>query len=123
MVLKAVLDTNAILYLLGGKLADPLPPAQYFTSVVCEIELLSYPSLDEAALARVRDILSAITVVGLTDDVKRTAIQLRQQHALKIPDAIVAATAICLQASLFTNDTKLLRLPGMNVKQVQLRRQ
>jgi hypothetical protein len=34
MVLKRVLDTNAILYLLGGKLAQPLPTGQYFISVI-----------------------------------------------------------------------------------------
>jgi hypothetical protein len=41
MVLKRVLDTNAILYLLGGKLAHPLPTGQYFISVISEMELLS----------------------------------------------------------------------------------
>jgi hypothetical protein len=41
MVLKRVLDTNAILYFLGGKLAQPLPTGQYFISVISEMELLS----------------------------------------------------------------------------------
>ncbi|MGH9397948.1 MAG: hypothetical protein ACRD18_13995 [Terriglobia bacterium] len=49
MALRAVLDTNAILYLLGGRLAQPLPPGFYFASVITEMELLSYPSLDTAA--------------------------------------------------------------------------
>jgi hypothetical protein len=40
VVLKKVLDTNAILYLLGGKLAQALPAGEYFISVVSEIELL-----------------------------------------------------------------------------------
>jgi len=46
MGLKKVLDTNAVLYLLGGKLAEALPAARYFVSVITEIELLSYPLLD-----------------------------------------------------------------------------
>lgn len=40
-----VLDTNIVLYLLGGRLANPLPKAQYFISVITEMELLSYPNL------------------------------------------------------------------------------
>jgi hypothetical protein len=52
VVLKRVLDTNAILYLLGGKLVQPLGPALYFVSVISEMELLSYPSLDDAAFPR-----------------------------------------------------------------------
>jgi hypothetical protein len=43
VVLKRVLDTNAILYLLGGKLAQPLTPALYFVSVITK--LLRVPGL------------------------------------------------------------------------------
>lgn len=40
-----LLDTNVVLYFLGGRLMNPLPSGQYFVSVITEIELLSYPSL------------------------------------------------------------------------------
>ncbi len=40
-----LLDTNIVLYFLGGPLVNPLPSGQYFISVITEIELLSYPSL------------------------------------------------------------------------------
>ncbi|MCK5233036.1 MAG: hypothetical protein KAR13_22375 [Desulfobulbaceae bacterium] len=43
--MKYLLDTNIILYLLGGKLLKPLPEGIYFASVITELELLSYPSL------------------------------------------------------------------------------
>ena len=49
VVLKRVLDTNAILYLLGSKLAQPLPAGQYFISVISEMELLCYPLLEASA--------------------------------------------------------------------------
>jgi hypothetical protein len=58
MVLKRVLDTNAILYLLGGKLAYPLPEGQYFISIISEMELLSYPSLEEFAQSKIEGFLS-----------------------------------------------------------------
>ncbi|MGA2609136.1 MAG: type II toxin-antitoxin system VapC family toxin [Terriglobia bacterium] len=121
MVLKRVLDTNAILYLLGGKLAHPLTPALYFVSVISEMELLSYPSLDDAALAQIRSFLSEVTVVELTEEVRELAIGLRRQHTLKLPDAIVAATALSLQAQLVTNDTKLLRVPGLTCQRLELK--
>ncbi len=35
-----LLDTNVVLYLLGGRLAKPLPSGQYVVSVITEIELL-----------------------------------------------------------------------------------
>jgi len=41
--MSIVLDTNAVLYLLAGHLAEPLPQADFYVSVITEIELLSYP--------------------------------------------------------------------------------
>ena len=119
--MKTVLDTNAILYLLGGKLAQTLPVGQYFISVISEMELLSYPLLDESAQAKIEGFLSEVTVVGLTEEVKDRAIRLRRQHSLKLPDAIVAATALSLGASLLTNDSKLLQLPGLSSQELKLK--
>ena len=45
MALKFVLDTNAVLYFLGDRLAEPLPSGDYFVSIITEMELLSYPSI------------------------------------------------------------------------------
>ncbi|CAN5575429.1 hypothetical protein BH18VER1_BH18VER1_22770 [soil metagenome] len=40
-----LLDTNVALYLLGGRLAAPLPAGDYGISVITEMELLAWPSL------------------------------------------------------------------------------
>jgi hypothetical protein len=45
VAVRFLLDTNAVLYLLGDRLASPLEAGRYFTSVISEMELLSYPSL------------------------------------------------------------------------------
>lgn len=119
--MKKVLDTNAILYLLGGKLAQLLAPVRYFVSVISEMELLSYPSLDEAALAQIRSFLSEVAVVELTEEIRELAIDLRRQHALKLPDAIFAATALSLHAELVTNDAKLLHVPGLTCERLGLK--
>jgi predicted nucleic acid-binding protein len=121
VVLKRVLDTNAILYLLGGKLAQTLPAGEYFISLISEMELLSYPLLDESEQAKIRDFLSAVTVVDLTQEVKSLAIRLRREHLLKLPDAIVASTALTIGASLITNDVKLLRVPGLSSQVLKLK--
>jgi predicted nucleic acid-binding protein len=121
VVLKRVLDTNAILCILGGKLARPLTPAQYFVSIISEMELLSYPSLDDAALAQIRRFLYEVTVVELTEEIRELAIDLWRRHALKLPDAMVAATALSLQAELVTNDIKLLRVPGLTCQRLELK--
>ncbi len=121
MVLKQILDTNAVLYFLGGRLADDLPDGDYFVSVITEIELLSYPSLDVAAEAQIRAFLQEVSVVSLSRAVIDLTIQLRKEHALKLPDAIIAATAAGLDAKLLTNDDKLFRIPELNCCRLSLK--
>ena len=78
MVLKRVLDTNAVLYFLGGRLADDLPDGDYFVSVITEIELLLYPSLDATAEAQIRAFLQEVGVVSLSRAVIDLIIRLRK---------------------------------------------
>jgi predicted nucleic acid-binding protein len=49
------------------------------------------------------------------------AIRLRREYQLKVPDAIVAATALSLEAPLLTNDIKLLRIPGLSSQELELK--
>lgn len=109
-----VLDTNVALYYLGGRLINPLPAGQYFVSVITEIELLSYPSLSSDQEVLIRDFLTNVTVVGLDSNIKDLAIVLRKTYRLKLPDAVVAATAKFLNAMLLTNDIKLTNLTEIN---------
>jgi predicted nucleic acid-binding protein len=53
--------------------------------------------------------------------VKKLAILLRRKHQLKLPDAIVAATALSLGATLITNDAKLLRIPSLSSQELGLK--
>jgi hypothetical protein len=115
-----LLDTNVVLYFLGGRLAHPLPLGQYFVSVITEIELLSYPNLSPDEETQIRDFLTKITIVGIESNIKELAIALRKQYRLKLPDAIIAATAQSLNATLFTNDVRLANLPGINIQSIQI---
>lgn len=115
-----VLDTNVVLYFLGGRLTNPLPSGQYFVSVITEIELLSYPSLSSDEEVQIRDFLAKLTVVELESNIKDLAITFRKQYRLRLPDAIIAATAQVLNATLFTNDVRLTNLTEINTQSVQI---
>jgi Predicted nucleic acid-binding protein, contains PIN domain len=99
---RFVLDTNAVLYLLGGCLAQPLPAGDYFISVISELELLAYPNITEEEEKRIKAFLEDITVIEFPAPVKEQAIELRKRLGLKLPDAIIAATALSLNATLLT---------------------
>ncbi|MHC5774955.1 type II toxin-antitoxin system VapC family toxin [Nostoc sp.] len=115
-----LLDTNVVLYFLGGRLVNPLPSGQYFISVITEIELLSYPSLSLEEETQIIDFLNKITVVDIDSNIKNLTITFRKQYKLRLPDAIIVATAKSLNATLFTNDVKLANLTEINTQSVQI---
>jgi predicted nucleic acid-binding protein len=81
--MKLVLDTNIILYHLGGRLVAPLPQqAMVSVSVIPEMEVLSYPALTEAEETTIRCYLANLAIINLTEPIKQTAISLRRQYKL-----------------------------------------
>jgi predicted nucleic acid-binding protein len=60
-------------------------------------------------------------VVELAADIKKAAIRLRRQNKLKLPDAIIVASAMVLDAELLTNDAQLLQSPSIRSRALQLK--
>ncbi|MEH2277971.1 MAG: type II toxin-antitoxin system VapC family toxin [Nostoc sp.] len=114
------LDTNVVLYFLGGRLVNPLLSGQYIISVITEIELLSYPSLSLEEETQIIDFLNKITIIGIDSNIKNLTIAFRKQYKLRLPDAIIVATAKSLNATLFTNDIRLVNLTEINTQSVQI---
>jgi len=124
---RFVLDTNAVIFITTkGNVIPPdceneLDGADIYISGITEIELfakLELPSDEEEGL---RVFLSdRIFITDLTNEIKKESIVLRRSTKLKLPDCIIAATAIVLKATLLTNDVKLLRLewPGFITKNI-----
>lgn len=115
-----VLDTNIVIYLLQGRLSDPVFSDALCISIVSEIELLSKPDLDRANIDAIQDFVRAVEVIPVNNGVKDAAILLRREQRLRLPDAIIAATALTQHAELFTNDERMLRISGVPSRRVAL---
>ena len=118
-----VFDTNPILLFLDGKV-DSLPLGDRFISVITEMELLAFPMLTDSAEEKIRIFLSEAEIIPLTDAIKAEAIRIRRfgSPCLKLPDAIIAATAVKLEAAIVTNDAAMHNLDwsGFNAVAVTL---
>ena len=109
-------DTNfAIYYLDGLACVEPYTTAGLAISVVTQLEALSKPGMDRVEEEAVEAFIQTCQVVELTDDIKQVVIELRRQHRLKLPDAIVAATAFWLNVPLLTADKGFSRVSGLDV--------
>ncbi|WP_064036646.1 PIN domain-containing protein [Methylomonas methanica] len=102
------------------RLAEPLPDANYHVCVITEIELLSYPALTTEDAAEITSFLHDVTIVDLKFEIKKAAIDLRRQYRLKLPDALIVATAYCLKAQLFSNDVKLSGIAEISTRSLLL---
>jgi len=118
---KYLFDTNAIVYYLQGRpewvdFIDSTVMTERSASVITRMELLSYPSVSANGENRIRRFLDDIRVVPLDETVETTAIALRRATRLRLPDAIVAATALSLGATVITGDQRLrdLQWPGFH---------
>ena len=118
--MTGVLDTNVALYILQGKLSAPLPVGHYGVSVITEMELLAWPSLTPKEEDRVNGFLQTVVLCELTPAIRQQAVRLRREQGLKLPDAIVCATALERQTDLWTNDQRLFNVPGLKCRQVTL---
>ena len=119
--MRYLLDTNALIYFHDGKLEENLPTGQYAFSVISEIELLSWPDIQPQQERDWRELLTALRRIEVDAAVRETAIRLRREQRLKLPDALIAASALVLDATLLTNDQRLIALPMVRCQQLVLK--
>ena len=113
---KIVLDTNIILYLLDGnkELAVILNEIEIFVSIITEIELLGYQGISDLEKSKVKLFLSECQIIPLNVEIKNICVEFKQNHKIKTPDAIVAATSRYLSIPLFTADKGFNKSPNLD---------
>lgn len=110
-------DTNIILYFLQGKqeVIDLLADKELLLSEISEIELLSFPNLSVEQEKELKSFISECTVVGLNQEVKNLTIALRKSSRQKVPDTIIAASAIYYKVPLITADKNFSRFEMLDL--------
>jgi predicted nucleic acid-binding protein len=102
-----LLDTNILIDVLCGEapaLAWLEQQQQPRISVISWIEVLV--GCREGESGRVQAWLDTFPRLPLDDAIALESVQLRQRHGLKIPDAIILATARCADLSLATRNSR-----------------
>ena len=75
-----------------------------FVSIISEIEVLSFPDLTVKDTLLIKDFLSECYIVDIEPVIKDITIKIRSKYKVKLPDAVIAATAIYFDLPLFTMD-------------------
>jgi predicted nucleic acid-binding protein len=106
-----LIDTNVVIDYLGKKFPvtgmdfmDRVINAVPNVSVVTKIEVLGFNTLDEHYQLLI-DFMDDATVLDLTDNIVDQSIDIRKKHKTKLPDAIIAATALVYGLVLISRNT------------------
>lgn len=120
---KYLLDTN---FILGILKRDPLVLAEVTSrriladecsySAITRMELLGFHGIKREEEALIRQKLEHFTYLPLTRDIEDRVIGLRQSRKIKLPDAIIAATALCSGTELLTLDQHLLAVARSGIE-------
>ena len=71
-------------------------------SIINKIELLGF-SLVTSEIIEFTDVAN---IINLTEDIANQTIKIRKKHKIKLPDAIIAATALAHNLTLISRNTK-----------------
>lgn len=112
MGIKYLWDTNTAIYYLQQQFP---PPAERFVdktledsgpaiSVITEIELLCWKTPTDKDLVVLHNFINDALVFELDKDIKLKTAEIRKAHKIKLPDAIIAATALAYDLTLLTRN-------------------
>lgn len=105
---KYLIDSNVIIEYLGqtftsevNKKLTSIIDKEFNISFINRIEVLGFNSADQNA----EDFIETSSIYYVDDEIINQTIRLRKDHKIKVPDAIVAATAIVYELVLLTRNT------------------
>jgi predicted nucleic acid-binding protein len=110
-------DTNILLYILGGNAC-----VRYFAqeptlavSCITEMEMLGRYGIADSERQIIERMLAQCVIIDMSSQIKQLAIKLRQSIKLKLPDAIIAATALQHRLTLVSADRDFCRIPNLDL--------
>ena len=104
---NVIFDTNIVIYL-SKKLLAPekvfTENIMYSISIISKMELLGYAFNSNLEENYISELIDSLNVVPLNDAVVNMTIAIRKNNRIKLPDAIIYATAQVMNGKLLTNN-------------------
>ena len=115
-----LLDSNTIIYLSKRLISiDDIftdKEDRYAISVITYMEVLGYEFDSKEEEKFIREMFSYLKVLYIDEDISNKVIELKRKNKIKLPDAIICATAILNKATLVTNDIRLKNINKLKLK-------
>lgn len=114
---RLIVDTNIIAYFFeGDKYAGKIIlEKDYSISAVTYIELLSNLRYSKVHRSVIKDFLNTTPIIQTIPSICDIAIDIRLSYNIKLPDAIIAATAHYLDLPLMTADQSFFKIKEIEI--------
>ena len=120
---RYLLDSNTVIDYIAGLYPDKtvqwlnrLIDEEINVSIITKIEVLSFDPDKDDNYAVLVDFFEESNVLELTNDIVNKTIQLRQKQKIKLPDAVIASTALVNGFVLISRNTKDFKsIPNLEV--------
>jgi|ERR1017187_442128 predicted nucleic acid-binding protein len=116
-----LLDTNTIIYFLKGRLVEKdmkmVEKAIHNSlniSIITKIELLCWKTISPKETVTIQDFINYAAIFYLDEPLAEMVITVRKKYGLKLPDAIIAATAMLQNFTIITADKEFSRIPELD---------
>lgn len=118
-----VIDTNILIYYLNQQLSELVKTqvdkailSGCTISIITRIEVLGWKGHTEQLLIAARALLSLFEEITLNKEIADCCIELRKTYKIKLPDAIIAATALVQKQTIMSrNEDDFIKIVGLNV--------
>jgi predicted nucleic acid-binding protein len=98
-------DTNFLIHINQGEpFVEPFLDYSIAVSFITEIELLGAFSISKTQRNQLKNLMKDCLVLDMNYQIKQECIAIRNKYKIKIPDAIIAATAVVYNIPLITSD-------------------
>lgn len=100
-----IFDTNILIYLSKYTLTpDKIFIEPVAISVITKIEALGFAFTNQEEHQLLTDLCNELPVIPLNEEITNETIRLRKHYRIKLPDAIIYATASIKNTPLLTNN-------------------
>lgn len=108
-----LIDTNILIYYLADAIpkeeinrVEEILKTSFNISIITKIEFLGWRGHTEEGFKKAKEFISFARIIPLEDEIANLTIDLRRKYKIKLPDAVIAATALYYDLILVTRNEK-----------------